>query len=123
MKTITPNQRTLNILKNAIELGFEFDESNTLEEIRIEAEQYLIDNAEAIEEECEVESLGNHGQRVDWSDGMGFDFWTQGEIVDFRKYWFDSPDTKVFHETIVDSLGRVVKLYYLVGETEFNKEY
>ena len=56
----TNNQRTINILNKAIENGFEFDERNSLEEIRIEAEEFLIENTEAIEEECEVKSLGNH---------------------------------------------------------------
>lgn len=120
MKRITANQRTLNIISKAVENGFEYDENNRMEDVRIAAEEYLIDNTEAQEEECEVRSLGNHGQRVDWSDEYGYDFWSQGEIVDFKKHWFDAPDTKVFHETVIDSLGNVVKLYYVVGETQFN---
>lgn len=120
MKTISANQRTINIINRAIENGFEFSESDSIEDIKIEAEQFLIDNTEAIEEECEVKSLGNHGQRVDWYDGFGFHFWSQGEIVNFRDNWSKSPDTKVFHETLVDSKGKVVKLYYLVGETDYN---
>ena len=116
----TNNQRTINILNKAIENGFEFDERNSLEEIRIEAEEFLIENTEAIEEECEVKSLGNHGQRVDWNDRKGFEFWTQGEIVDFSKTWFSPPETKVFHNTVVNSEGIVVNLFFYVGKTEFN---
>lgn len=119
MKTISANQRTINIINRAIENGFEFSESDSIEEVRIEAEGFLIDNTEAIEEECEVKYSGR-SQRVDWSDGLGFDFWSQGEIVDFSSNWHKSPETKVFYETLVDSEGKVVKLYYLVGETDYN---
>lgn len=114
------NQRTINIINKAIALGFEFTEDETIENIRISAEEFLIENADAIEEECEVKSLGNHGQRVDWSDGKGFDFWSQGEIIDFSAHWYDAPETKVFHETVLDTDGNVVKLFYYVGETQGN---
>lgn len=121
MKTVSNNQRTLNILNKAIANGFEFEESTTIEDVRIAAEEFLIENEiDVIEEECEVKSLGNNGQRVDWCDGQGFEYWSQGEIVDFSAHWYDSPDTKVFHETVIDSQANVVKLYYLVGETQGN---
>lgn len=120
MKTISANQRTLNILNRAVSEGFEFNENDRLEDVRIAAEEFLIENTEAIEEECEVKSLGNHGQRVDFSDGHGFDFWSQGEIVDFKDHWFDTPETKVYYETFVDSEANVIKLYYLVGENDYN---
>lgn len=120
---ISSNQRTVNILAKAIANGFEFDESVTMEEVRNDATQFLIDNEiDVIEEEVEVKSLGNHGQRVDWSDGKGFDFWSQGEIVDFKRHWGDEPNTKVYHEVCVDSEANVIKMYYLVGETELNQE-
>lgn len=122
MKNITSNQRTLNILAKAIENGFEFDENDRLEDVRIQAEEFLIENTEAVEEECEVNSIGRGEQRVDWSDNMGFEFWSQGEIINFKDYWFDTPETKVYHNTVVNSEGQVVKLYYLVGETDHNKE-
>lgn len=120
MNTITANQRTINIINRAIENGFEFDEDEKLEEVRISAEDFLIENTEAIEEECEVKSLGNHGQRVDWYDGKGFEFWSQGGIVDFGDHWHKAPETKIFHETVIDSEGQVVKLFYYVGETAYN---
>ena len=120
MSKVTKNQRTLNIINKSVENGFEFDEAETLEEIRIDAEDFLIENTEASEEECDIESLGNHGQRVDWSDGKGYDFCSQGEIVDWSNNWSKSPDTKVFYETVIDSDANVIKLYYLVGETDMN---
>lgn len=117
---ISSNQRVINIINKALENGFEFNETDRMEEIRIKAEEFLIENTEAIEEECEIVSLGNHGQRVDWNDEYGFWFWQQGEIVRFSDNWNKHPETKIFHNTILDSKGRVINLYYLVGETEFN---
>jgi len=122
MKTYTPEQRHANILLSAVNQGFEIDERETFEQVINDAELYLINNdCEGYEVECEVKSLGNHGQRVDFSDGMGFDYWCQGEIVDFRNHWFDGPETKVYHTALADSEGKVVKLYYLVGETDYNQ--
>lgn len=121
MKQITSNQRTINIISKAVALGYRFFESETIEDTRIEAEQYLIDNTDAIEDQCEVVSLGGHGQRVDWSDGKGYDFWQQGEIVDFARHWHKEPEHKVYHNTVIDSEGQVVKLFYYVGQTDFNR--
>lgn len=115
--------RELNIIRKATENGFDIDKQTSFEEIVIACEEYLIgEEIDVVEEQVEVASLGNHGQRVDWSDGKGFGFWSQGEIVDFRAHWFDAPDTKVFHTTVVDTDANVVKMYYLVGETDHNKE-
>ena len=122
MKQITSNQRTINIISKAVALGYRFFESETIEDTRIEAEQYLIDNTDAIEDQCEVVSLGGHGQRVDWSDGKGYDFWQQGDIVDFARHWHKEPEHKVYHNTVIDSEGQVVKLFYYVGQTDFNRD-
>lgn len=120
MKTITSNQRTINIINKAVELGFKFNEEERLENIRIAAEEYLVDNSDHTEEECEVKSLGNHGQHIDWADGMGYEYWTQGQIVDFSTSWHKDPETKVFVDRVINSEGVVVDLFYLVGETTFN---
>ena len=117
---ITNNQRTLNILNKDIKIGFELDESLSMKELKEKAINYLIENNEGTEEECDVLTVGSHDQRVEWSDGKGFDFWSQGEIVNFTKHWFDPPKTKVFYETLVDSEANVIRLYYVVGETEYN---
>lgn len=121
MKNITAIQRKLNILEKATQNDFEIDESESFDELIFSAEQYLIDNEiDAQEEECEVVSLGNHGQRIDWYDGKGYEFWAQGEIIDFSHYWNNAPEEKVYHTTVVDSEANVVKLFYFVGETEYN---
>jgi hypothetical protein len=109
MTTITANQRTINIINKALEIGFTFEGWMRMEEIRIDAEEYLTDNTEAIEEECEVISLGNHGQRVDWSDDYGYEYWCQGEIVTFDSH---KPENyKFFHSTVINSLGQVINLF------------
>ena len=119
MKIIN-DKRTLNILNKAIEFDFEIDESLSMEERKEKAINYLIENTSGTEEECDI-ITGNHGQSFQWTDGKGYEFFSQGEIVDFTKHWFDPHKTKVFYETLVDSEANVIKLYYLVGETKYNK--
>ena len=115
MKTITHFKRTTNIIAKAIDNGFEFNENDSVEDVRIAAEEFLIENEIDVQEiEVGVISQGSHGQRVEWSDGKGFDFWSQGEIVDFSKHWHKNADTKIFHETCVDSEANVIKMYCLV---------
>lgn len=108
MKTITKQQRTLNIISKAIENGYVFDETDSIENTQVECEDFLIENEINVrEEECKVKSLGNHGQRVDWSDGMGYTFWQQGEILDY------SNTGKIFHNIVIDSEGCTVKLFMI----------
>ena len=116
---ITNEKRTLNILNKAIEIGFEIDESLSMEELKEKAISYLIENTSGTEEECEV-VIGSHVQSFYWTDGKGYEFFSQGEILDFIEHWFDPPETKVFYETLVDSEANVIRLYYIVGETEYN---
>lgn len=122
MKQVTSNQRTLNILKKAIELGYEMEENDPLYTVIEDAEYFIIDNTpekDKREEECEVRQNGRQ-QQVDWLDGKGLRFQTFGEIVDFSENWHKDPSHKVYHTTVVDSEANVVKLYYLVGETDYN---
>ena len=117
---ITNDKRTVNILNKAIEIGFELNESLRLEDVKNEAISYLIENASGTDEECDI-ITGNHGQSAQWTDGKGYEFFSQGEIVDFKKHWFDTPETKVYYQNLVDSVGNVIRLYYVVGETKYNK--
>ena len=117
---ITNEKRTLNILNKAIEIGFEIDESLSMEELKEKAINYLIANDSGTEEECDV-ITGSHGQSVYWTDGKGYEFFSQGKIVNFKKHWFDTPETKVYYQNLVDSVGNVIRLYYVVGETKYNK--
>ena len=117
---ITNDKRTVNILNKAIKIGFEIDESLNMEELKEKAINYLIANDSGTEEECPVVT-GKHGQSVQWTDGKGYEFFSQGKIVDFKKHWFDTPETKVYYQNLVDSVGNVIRLYYVVGETKYNK--
>jgi len=119
MKT-TNEKRTLNIFNKAIEIGFEIDESLSMKKLKEKAISYLIENTSGTEEECDI-ITGSHGQSVQWTDGKGYEFFSQGKIVDFKKHWFDTPETKVYYQNLVDSVGNVIRLYYVVGETKYNK--
>ena len=109
MKRITASQRIINIVSRATELGFEFDQTNSLEDIRIDAEDYLVENDDATEEYCKVESTSN-SQVVSYNDGHGYEYVCSGEIVNWSNCKVDSQG-RVFHTTILDSEGKVVRLY------------
>lgn len=50
-----------------------------MEDVKIAAEEFLIENEiDVKEEQVAIKSLGNHGQRVDWS---------QGQITEGKKNW------------------------------------
>ena len=110
MKRITTEERIVNIFTKAIAFGFSFNMQESLEDNIFDAERCLIDNADVIEEKCEVRSTGR-SQHVGWGDMMGFEIQSDGEIIDWSSHRFDAPGTKIFHTTVVDSLGQVVKLY------------
>lgn len=105
----------LTVIGIALENGMEASKHASIAEVFEAACEYITENEiGAIEEECEVVGLGNR-QRVDHDD-----FWCQGEIVDFSAHWHKAPETKIFHSQYVNELGQLVKLFYLVGETEYN---
>jgi hypothetical protein len=113
MKNISETQRELNILNKAISLGFEFDRTEIFEDIFNSASKFLIDKSEAIEEFCEVKNLGRD-QRVDYYDGMGYEFWSQGEIWNHHSIRGLSEGDKFYHTTVIDSEGQVIKLFFIV---------
>ena len=115
MKITDAKFRPTNVLKSALELGFEIDTTESFESVIESAESFIKDHGTAERHECEVQSLGNHDQRVDFGD-----FWSQGEIVNFSSSWSDSPDTEVDHESFVDNDGQLIQLFYRVGETDYN---
>lgn len=111
-------------IKQAIELGFDFenlDNETTIDEINKELTDFAIENSDKLpveEDECEVTSSGR-SQNVNYGD-----YTSSGEIVDFSAHWCDAPDTKVYHSDFVamdkDGEFYLMKLYYLVGETDYN---
>lgn len=115
MKNTDAKYRSANVLKSALELGFDIDSKESFEAVIEAAEVFILDNGTAERHECEVKSLGSHGQRVDFGD-----FWLQGEIINFSSHWSDSPETEVDHESFVDNDGKLIQLFYRVGETAYN---
>ena len=94
---ISNDQRSLNILTKAIELGFEIDQREIFETILDAASDYLIANSsDVIEEFCEV-THSSRQQNVSWNDEHGFNFECWGEIMQYDK--FAKPETKYFHST------------------------
>lgn len=114
------------LLTQAIELGFDFNQfsnTDTLQDVSEMLWDFIKENSDKlpqIEDECEVNS---HGKIQSVSYG---DYLISGDIVDFSQHWHKPADTKVFHSDFVfidpiDGLAKNVNLYYLVGETEYNK--
>ena len=119
MKNLIKNS----IITQAISLGFDFEQFTSetdLQEVEQEMVDFFNENSEKLErleDECEVTTNGRT-QHVSYDD-----FWSDGEIVNFRSKWSKSPDTKVFHSYFVMEENGVMKnmnLYYLVGETDYN---
>lgn len=119
MKTkISNNQRTLNILTKALELGFELDYKEELSEIMIKAEEFLIEESTPIREFCEIHNNGR-SQHVHYTDGMGFEKEVDGQIFDgYNAY--NKPEFEYDHEIVVNSLGQVVQLYDVQGNNKYN---
>lgn len=119
------NLVTNTIIAQAILLGFDFSllpASTTNEELNTELLNFFMDGTqdlETIEAECEV----NPGRQ---QSVIYEDYECYGEIVDFSAHWHKPAGTKVYHSDYitVDKDGKVkrMKLYYLVGETEYNTE-
>jgi hypothetical protein len=119
MNTLIKNE----IISQAIELGFDFElfsDDTELNQVSQSMLDFFNENSEklpAIEDECEVSSDGR-SQSVSYGD-----YTSSGEIVDFSKNWHRSPETKVFHTAFVmesEGIMKNVRLYYLVGETDYN---
>lgn len=108
------SKRIANIIKVAVELGFVIDTGTSVESLIEGAEEFIRENAIAERYECDVESNG-HSQRVDFGD-----FWSQGQIVDFSAHWHKAPNTEIDHESFVDNEGKLIQLYYVIGETDYN---
>lgn len=111
------------IIQQAIELGFDFGDSDpemSIEEIEQEMMDFFNENSdllESIEDECEVT---NH--RCSQSVVYG-DYWCSGEIVNFSDHWHKPQDTKIYHSDFVmeeDGVMKKMNLYYLVGKTDYN---
>ena len=77
--TITKDQRIINILQRAVELGFEFDSASPLYANVVAAEETLIDNGYD-----RIQDIGYNADPynyVDWNDGKGYNFSMEGEFI------------------------------------------
>lgn len=83
------------------------------------AEAFLIEYKEHIPEEGNLYS-NSHGQHASWSDGKYLDYECDGEIVNIADHWHKPVGTKIVFQTLVDSDGEVIDLYYTVTPSVHN---
>lgn len=108
---ITPYERKSNIVKKAVEIGFKIESVKSTESLAEAAEQFLIDNTKnPIEIEGKLIRAGRD-QYFEWSDGKGMHFESQGELISYQQYRKAQDLEKIFHSTVVDSEGNVIKFY------------
>lgn len=109
------NERMFKVILKAVQNGLEVSKYEEINGVFDQAVEFITNQEiDAIEEECEVTSHGS-SQNVRFGD-----FVSTGQIVDFSANCDKSPDTKIFHSDFVNDDGCLVKLYYLVGETDYN---
>lgn len=100
---ITKDQRIINILQRAVELGFEFDSASPLYAHVVAAEETLID-----EKGCDrIEDIGydtGSYNYVDWNDGKGYNFTMEGEFISFDR------DKNEYFERLGDGIFRPTSL-------------
>ena len=127
------------ILNIAAENGFEFDTADTIEEVQVNAENYILENEPCGSEfvECELSTSG-YNQSYSFVDECGMSRVCSGDIFDFSHHyskdsdilfrkdndhfeavaWFDLPDggeereNYIFvYDKVVMSNGKVALLY------------
>jgi hypothetical protein len=107
----TAYERKSNIVKKAVEIGFKIESVKSSESLAEAAEQFLIDNTkDPIEIEGKLGRVGGN-QSFEWSDGKGFNYDAQGELISFQQYKRAQDLEKIYHTTLVDSDGNVIKFY------------
>ncbi|MFV0398811.1 MAG: hypothetical protein ACK5JU_12500 [Bacteroidales bacterium] len=130
MKKITKQQRAINVIQRAINLGYEFDSSFTFDEILIDCENFLFGELDADRyEKCQLHT-STRDQHYSYADGMGYENTVSGDIHYFdpeeTRYtfsedgtpisieWFDveeEDNSVVFFDRVIDSEAKVVQLY------------
>lgn len=116
MKTHTQSQRYVNILHRAVKEGFNPNPEEAIFDQYLDAKSFLLEkllkgNIVADEdEECEVMHASHH-QVVQWNDGMGYAYQCDGEIISHDQYLNAEKGERIYHTTVFDSLGRIIRLY------------
>lgn len=75
-----------------MKLGFEFDEADSMEEIYINAQDYIVENGET---EMTWNEFDRHGQSYHFCDTDGLTYYASGEIFDFC-YHYKASDGKLY---------------------------
>ena len=119
MKTNNNFKRYANILKKAVEHGYdaslEFGEYSNIEEVIIGCEEHLIDNEIDVKEvEIDPVSVGRAGQHLSYSDD-DYCYECTGEIIDWAAL---RPREKYVHTWLVDNNANVIALYSVGAEKE-----
>lgn len=58
------------------------------------------------------------GQRLEYSDRMGYTYFSEGDIVDKSKYRNEEPGTLIPIDKFCDSQGNVIEVCYEVPENK-----
>jgi hypothetical protein len=107
MATNNQFKRNANILRNAVNNGFVYDELTAFWEVMEQAETFILENTEPIEAEAEYSGSGS-SQHINYQDG-DFSYESWGEIFNWPS--IVEPGDKVRVANIVDSQGRHIELY------------
>lgn len=114
---ITSDQAFINQLQRAVENGFEIDRDETIEDIQIQVQDFLVDNLPADQQiYCEVLQHGR-SQHVDYADGFGTYYTSDGEIIGWNTYRDAAPNEQYVYATIVDVKGQIIQLYETLNLT------
>lgn len=115
MKTYTQSQRYVNILHKAVSNGFNPNEKESIAD-QVDDAMYFLeelirtnDIVADDEEECEVMHATHH-QVVQWNDGMGYAYQCDGEIISHDQYRNAEKGERIYHTTVFDSRGRIIRL-------------
>jgi hypothetical protein len=111
MKDFTSHQRIANIISKAVALGYEFEDTNSIEFELHDIEMFIMDKTpkEQWEEDMAEYRSPNSDQIIEWDDCMGFNYWVQGKIVDWRRV--DYSKDKVEVAQVINSIGTPVRLF------------
>jgi len=111
------------IIKQAIELGFDFEQfsnEDNLDAVYLAMMDFFNEHSSELprlEDECEV-SIHGHTQTVNHGN-----YTSSGEIVDRSHFWSEPVGFKVFHSEYVmehNGLMHNMNLYYENPETQWN---
>ena len=128
IKTMSNFKRITNILTKADSLGYELDITSSLEDVILDAENYIIENT--LEKYFKKEFLAisrGRNQYFEWSDGEGYSISSSGEICDYsRKRFVIENERKLVqfpYQLLVDSNADVVELYEEREADEFESQH